>query len=48
MTPTGNSYGLTPSDPLMAARRYARAILSGEGSELVELTRTNLRELEAE
>jgi pyruvate dehydrogenase (quinone) len=25
-----------------------RTILSGEGSELVELTRTNLRELEAE
>ena len=25
-----------------------RTVLSGEGSELVELTRTNLRELEAE
>ena len=25
-----------------------RTILSGEGSELIELTRTNLRELEAE
>lgn len=36
----------TVADVMVATA--TRTILSGEGSELIELTRTNLRELEAE
>ena len=50
--PPGRSSRCRPSSPTARSRASAsyatRTILSGEGNELIELTKTNLRELEIE